>query len=87
VRQLNSGIVFGLTFVLACLTLNVVAQDCTNVEFALFNITEGEIPQLNVAYEFSDFDGVVVQTGLWEVTDSGVFAPMCLPMGCYLFFI
>lgn len=86
-RQLNSGIVFGLTFVLACLTLNVVAQDCTNVEFALFNITEGEIPQLNVAYEFSDFDGVVVQSGLWEVSDSGVFAPMCLPMGCYLFFI
>ncbi|MCH1585249.1 MAG: hypothetical protein L7S62_08840, partial [Flavobacteriales bacterium] len=81
---LRTGIVFGLTFVLAFLTLHVEAQDCANVEFALFNMTEGEIPQLNVAYEISSsLNNATVETGLWEVTEAGVFAPMCLPVGCY----
>ena len=80
---LKTGIVFGLTFVLTFLTLPVEAQDCANVEFAVFNATGGEIPQLNVTYEISFLNNETAETGLWEVTESGVFAPLCLPVGCY----
>ncbi len=79
----RTGIVFGLTFVLAFLTLHVEAQDCANVEFAVFNTTGGEIPQLNVTYEISFLNSETAETGLWEVAEEGVFAPMCLPVGCY----
>lgn len=36
---LRTGIVFGLALVLAFLTFRVEAQDCANVEFALFSAT------------------------------------------------
>ena len=71
-------------FALIILAPAAMAQDCANVEFAAFNLTGGEIPQLNVAYEISDLSNDVVESGLWEVTEAGVFAPMCLPMGCYI---
>ena len=82
-KPFPSVIVFNLLFAFCGMTIHAVAQDCANVEFAVFNTTGGEIVQLNVAYEISFLNSEIAETGLWEVTEAGVFAPMCLPVGCY----
>ena len=82
-KPFPSLLVFNLLFAFCGMTMYAVAQDCANVEFAVFNTTGGEIAQLNVAYEISFLNSEIAETGLWEVTEAGVFAPMCLPVGCY----
>ena len=82
-KPFPSLVVFNLLFAFFGMTIHAVAQDCANVEFAVFNTTGGEIAQLNVAYEISLLNSEIAETGLWEVTEAGVFAPMCLPVGCY----
>ena len=79
-KPFPSLLVFNLLFAFCGMTMYAVAQDCANVEFAVFNTTGGEIAQLNVAYEISFLNSEIAETGLWEVTEAGVFAPMCLPV-------
>ena len=82
-QSLQALTVSVFSFTLLLFVDAAMAQDCANVEFAIFNQSQGEIPQLNVEYEISFSNNEIAETGLWEVTDAGVFAPMCLPVGCY----